>query len=214
MEISLEHEKVRRIELFVRDANKRDGVIARIKRILRYNDDGTTCVYAESERAVTAEGIMHELIADALCGTRKWDMDRMPDFGGWIITQLRSKKFNLVRKQIRPMVSGGKSRDGADTDVLHDDQLIRPTVSLEEEIENRGFDPPGNGDHVRDYEEEDCIRELKRRLEVREIEYFVLEGVQDKKSNQEIASDLKIEVSEVVNAKKRIKRVIDDLLRQ
>lgn len=54
---------------------------------------------------------------------------------------------------------------------------------------------------------------MKRELEGRVIDYFVLEGVLDKQGNIEIASDLKIKVSEVVNAKKRVGRVIDELKR-
>lgn len=97
--------KIGLIESFVRDKNRLEKVVAIAERLLRWNEDGSSCSYGESERAVTAECIVHELVADALCGTRKWNIKEMPEFDGWIITQLKSKKWNLVRELLRPLPS-------------------------------------------------------------------------------------------------------------
>lgn len=208
-----ECEKIRRILSFSSDKAKLDKAVAIANRLLKWNEDGSPCVYSESERAITPECIVHGLIAEALYGTRKWNMEEMPDFEGWIITQLKSKKFNLVRKLIRPLPSK-RNKEDEEADISPDDTAIRPIVSLEREIEENGFNPRSNDDYVRDYEDEEFVNVLKHRLEDRVIDYFVLEEVLDKKNNQEIASNLKMEISEVENAIKRIKRVIDKLLRE
>ncbi len=207
MESDWKSEKIRRIRAFVEDKERLQNVIATANRIIR------RCAYGNCEKAITAEDVVSELITDALCGgPRKWNIDKMPEIDGWIITQLRSVMSNLMRKEIRPLSSDFEA-DRNETITHQGREFIRPGVSLEKEIEEKGFDPPAVYDHKAEYERTELVDALKKRIEGNMIDYSVLNGVLDRKSNLEIASDLKLQTKEVVNAKKRIKREIDRLLR-
>jgi len=206
-----ECEKRKLIEAFVKDTSKLEKVIATAERILKFNDDHGPCTYSLSERAVTAHDVVMDLVKQALCNLEKWNIEKMPEFDGWIITRLRNKKWNLVREILRPLYSRSKQRTEIDQDTPNS-PTFRPTVSLQEQIEQNGFDPPGDTDHVREFEEQDCIDALRRELDGRITDSFVLEGIINKQSSKEIAADLNLGVSEVELAKKRIRRKIDRLL--
>lgn len=214
MGIEFECEKRKRIESFVRDKARLERVVAIASRMLKLNRDGSFCVYGEYERAITEDDVVYELVADALCGNRKWDIESVPEFDCWIITQLRSKKFNLVRKQLHP-ITLKKGTEQEEADSVMDARIIRPTDSLEKKREDDEFNPSCDDSYVERYEKEDFLTVLKQRLvaENRIEEHFVLDGILERATTIEIASDLNITVSEVESAKKKIKRVADRLRR-
>ncbi len=113
MDQAYEALKIEKIRRFLSDKQKFERLVATVNRLLK------CWSYGSAERATTAEHIISEPTKDAICNDRKGDTDKMPDFAGWVITQLRSKLCDLMRKQRSP-------------------------VSLEEEMEKSGFDPAGN----------------------------------------------------------------------
>jgi DNA-directed RNA polymerase specialized sigma24 family protein len=184
MEKDNEVEKTKQIKLFIEDKTKFMLVVATVRRMV------SSSFYGKAERALTEEDLVSELMEDALCNRRKWDMESMPDFGGWIITQAKSKISNLARKQL-------------------------VSKSFEEERDNNGFDPPGDPSPCLSIENDEIVEKIEEELSASdEIGFFVFQGMLQCCSNQEIASDLQIEISEVEYAKKRIKRVIDRFLRR
>lgn len=170
------------IAAFMMDKPRLIKVIATAERMLRRT------TYGNTERAITAEDLVQGLVADALCGTRTWDMDKMPGFDGWIITQLRSERYNLVHNQVHH-------------------------TSLEKELYEKGIDIPGSLDHVKLYENSEFVERLKSMLKQDGVEYSVLAGMLQDMTNDQIASNLMLHPSEVLNAKKRIKRKGDKLLK-
>ncbi len=175
----LDKKRVKEIEAFIHDEAKFENVLVAVNRIMDKS------LLGERERAVTAEDIVAELIHDALYGIRAWDNKKMPDFGGWVITQTRSKVFNIARKE-----------------------SCMSLLDQDEAEKSAQYESPDGGSQC---DERRFVDLLKINLRGDEAASFVLEGVLNESTNQEIARDLAISVSEVVSARKRIKRQADKL---
>ncbi len=179
-----ERGKIKRIESFIKDKDGYRKILATVQREIHIR------LYDKRERGMTAEDVVGSLVEKALCNPDIWDACSQPGFKDWVLCQFRNGRHNIVRKKNRHL-------------------------SIEHESEENGFDPAGDCDHVKDFENSDLFKTVQRELEVKDdtLAYCVLEEVVAGDTNEMIASKYDLDVSDVVNAKKRIRRIGDRLLK-
>jgi DNA-directed RNA polymerase specialized sigma24 family protein len=204
-------ERIEKVAAFVNDKRRFQAVVATVNRRLRFNRDGSESPYGRMERAETAEDIVSGLVVDAVCGgPRKWDPNQIPSFEKWLFSQIRSAKYNLDRKQRRLREIISYERDpGDDPDTSSPRNGASPGRSFTSGIP----EPAGDDDMRTDFENDEFILALTKKLEERPLDSSVFDCVRDGKPDGEIASALHIDIGEVRNAKKRIRRMVDSLLR-
>jgi DNA-directed RNA polymerase specialized sigma24 family protein len=177
-----ECKKSRFIEAFVKDKAELAKVVATINRELHAR------LFERRERGITADDVVYELIRKALCHPDSWDDRTIPDFGNWVLCQFRNGRHNIVRKKNR-------------------------YLSFEKESEENGFDVASDSDHVRNFENFDLANKVKRLLIKKEdnVASLVFDEILRGEENKEIALKLNLDVSDIVAAKKRIRRAGDSL---
>jgi len=147
-------------------------------------------------RYTSGEDIVSEIVAGVMSGRIIWDMERVPNVNTFMYHQIRSYVSNIAKKEFNK---------------LYNNDCYETTLS-------RIYSEPENTPEEEDvYKQMDC-EELKNRFlafvsgDPTAADVFN-ESLQGAK-NIEIADVLGITVSEVENAKKRVKRYIERFLKQ
>jgi len=147
------------------------------------------------------EDIALKAITDVLDGTRNWDPEKSPDFLKYLqFSVCRSIISNLYNLDSHKRKEPANQSDYFKTDGYLEFEYYSGTqinfgLSFEQHIDNGIF-----------------LKHLETELCDDEIGQMVLLSVLDGNTSRVIAKDLGIEVNEVSNAKKRIKRAAENIL--
>lgn len=142
------------------------------------------------EPTITGEDILHTVIEKYLSGERNWDRRNPKEFWQWVDKNMSSEVYNYANREF-------KSVKFDEIDEYEEDSYAQ----------NFNYDNyPDDFDIVSDFEFNEMLNELKAELQDDDVAFLVFEYLLLGCENSEIAKELGIKVSEVVNAKKRIRR--------
>jgi hypothetical protein len=147
-------------------------------------------------RYSTGEDIIMEIITGILCGRIHWDQVRVPNLHTFMHHQIRSHISNIVRNEKNKLTPSKINPDQKGFPVYVDADNI-PSDSVNEFLTMM--------------ELVELQKRVLHKLQEDVIAYFVYEEIIAGSTNRFIAEKLKIPYSEVVNAKKRIIRVVKGL---
>jgi RNA polymerase sigma factor (sigma-70 family) len=142
-------------------------------------------------RAYKAEDIVQEVIVKVIEGKRKWDFAELPDLSQFMLMNIKSFIHNLYKKE--------RHHDYIEDITCYDDDGEMETITIQ------GCISPEN--IAINYELMEGVKLSYDKLEADE-EYEclkVLELMRFEYKNSEIAEELEIRTSDVVNIKKRIR---------
>lgn len=145
-----------------------------------------------------ARDFTQKAITDTLTGKRKWNRDKYPD----IFIHLKGVVSSLISNS----VTSKENKTSASIDLYDQDQeFILPIVSSFPDPESKLL-------------ADDLAERLKKQICEAEDETGMLELVflailEKQLTPQEISEDLEIDITAVYNAKRRIKRIFERLLK-
>jgi DNA-directed RNA polymerase specialized sigma24 family protein len=142
----------------------------------------------------TGEDIIQEIVTGLLCGRIHWDQEQVPNLNTFMHNQIRSHISNLLRKEKCTLI-------------------LSRSLSARLPVYPRYVDADNTeAESLEDILMQMDLKELKplllERLKDDIIAYFVFEEITGGSLNHEIAGTLGIKISEVVNAKKRIRTLL------
>lgn len=147
-------------------------------------------VMLKREPTITGADILNTVIEKYLSGERNWDRKNPKEFWQWADKNMLSEVYNYANREFKSVKF---------------DEIDE--YEAESYAQNFNYDNyPDDFDIVSDYEFNEMLNELIAELQDDEVAYFVFEYLILGYGNSEIANELGISVSDVVNAKKRIKR--------
>jgi DNA-directed RNA polymerase specialized sigma24 family protein len=145
---------------------------------------------------MTGEDIVMDIISGVLCGRINWDQERIPNLGTFMHHQIRSHVSNLVKKEQGHLCPYRSLSHTSSSYPKYIDADLIESESLSEILKEQDLN------EIREI----ILKELKDDI----IAYFVYEEIAGGSKNSDAAAMLGIPVSEVVNAKKRIMKVIKE----
>jgi hypothetical protein len=143
---------------------------------------------------MTGEDIIMDIISGVLCGRIKWDQERVPNLWTFMHHQIRSHVSNLVKKEQANFCPYKTLSHNSSSYPKYVDADLIESESLSEILEKQDLN------EIREI----ILKNLKEDI----IAYFVYEEIAGGSKNCDAAAMLGIPVNEVVNAKKRIMKLI------
>jgi DNA-directed RNA polymerase specialized sigma24 family protein len=143
----------------------------------------------------TGEDIVQDIITGVLCGRIHWDQEKV-SLRTFMYHQIRSQVSNLLKRELSKLTPTRAEYERTFPKYVDAEQTISCNIS----------------DISRKQDLDERIRIILEKLENDPIAYFVFEEMIKGSTNQDIAEVLKMDIHEVVKAKRRIKSVIRKLI--
>lgn len=180
----------------------------------------------KNDKRQMSDDIVEDAVFRILNLNRKWYKKKVEKIENLILMvivsliRIEAEKIMDIENQLYdermepvPKTAGAKNKNKRRIIPLHlkskDGKEIDNTVIDNENLKRNSKDKYEDDFNFENFDEEEEIKKLEDELETDPILYFVFQAMLDrKKSNIDIAADLGIEVKDVENARKRIKRKV------